>query len=68
MERKRAKILVIDDTKTNIEVLEGILSGEYDVFVALEKKKGLFLTEKSIKLKKYTFQLPSLCGIIFRIQ
>ena len=46
MERKRAKILVIDDTKTNIEVLEGILSGEYDVFVALDGKKGLFLTEK----------------------
>ena len=46
MERKRAKILVIDDTKTNIEVLEGILSSEYDVFVALDGKKGLVLTEK----------------------
>ena len=46
MERKRAKILVIDDTKTNIEVLEGILSNEYDVFVALDGKKGLVLAEK----------------------
>ncbi|MBS7270798.1 MAG: response regulator [Fibrobacter sp.] len=46
MERSRAKILVIDDTKTNIEVLEGILSNDYDVFVALDGKKGLLLAEK----------------------
>lgn len=46
MDRSRAKILVIDDTKTNIEVLEGILSKEYEVFVALNGKKGLFLAEK----------------------
>ena len=46
MDRKRAKILVIDDTKTNIEVLEGILSSDYDVFVALDGKKGLALTQK----------------------
>lgn len=46
MERARAKILVIDDTKTNIEVLEGILSNEYDMYVALNGKKALLLTEK----------------------
>lgn len=46
MERARAKILVIDDTKTNIEVLEGILSNDYDIFVALNGKKALVLTEK----------------------
>lgn len=46
MDRPRAKILVIDDTKTNIEVLEGILSKEYDVFVALNGQKGLLLAEK----------------------
>ena len=46
MDRTRAKILVIDDTKTNIEVLEGILSNYYDVFVALNGKKGLALAEK----------------------
>lgn len=46
MDRPRAKILVIDDTKTNIEVLEGILSKDYDVFVALNGQKGLFLAEK----------------------
>lgn len=46
MEQPRAKILVIDDTKTNIEVLEGILSNDYDIFVALNGKKALFLTEK----------------------
>ena len=46
MERSRLKILVVDDTKTNIEVLEGILSNEYDVCVALNGKKALELTEK----------------------
>lgn len=46
MEQKRAKILVVDDTKTNIEVLEGVLSTQYDVFVALNGKKALFLAEK----------------------
>lgn len=46
MDRNRAKILVIDDTKTNIEVLEGILSNDYDVFVALNGKKALTLVEK----------------------
>lgn len=46
MDRSRAKVLVVDDTKTNIEVLEGILSNDYDVFVALNGKKALFLTEK----------------------
>lgn len=46
MERNRAKILVIDDTKTNIEVLEGILSNDYDIFVALNGKKALVLAEK----------------------
>lgn len=46
MEQSRAKILVIDDTKTNIEVLEGILSNDYDIFVALNGKKALVLAEK----------------------
>lgn len=46
MDQYRAKILVVDDTKTNIEVLEGILSNDYDVFVALNGKKALALTQK----------------------
>ncbi len=46
MELGRAKILVVDDTKTNIEVLEGILSNDYDMYVALNGKKALTLAEK----------------------
>lgn len=46
MERYRAKILVIDDTKTNIEVLEGVLADDYEVYVALNGKKGIMLAEK----------------------
>lgn len=46
MEQVRAKILVVDDTKTNIEVLEGILSAEYDVIVAMNGKKAVSLAQK----------------------
>lgn len=46
MRQARAKILIVDDTKTNIEVLEGALSPFYDVYVALNGKKALFLAEK----------------------
>ncbi len=46
MDIGRAKILVVDDTKTNIEVLEGILSNDYDICVAQDGKKALKLAEK----------------------
>ena len=46
MDRSRLKILVVDDTKTNIDVLEGILSNDYEVCVALNGKKAIELTEK----------------------
>ena len=42
----RPKILVVDDTKTNIEVLEGILSKDYDIFVALNGRKAIELVQK----------------------
>ncbi|HHX15934.1 MAG TPA: response regulator [Fibrobacter sp.] len=46
MTKERLKILVVDDTKSNIEVLEGILSSEYDVYVALNGEKALELVPK----------------------
>ena len=46
MDKPRAKILVIDDTKTNIDVLDGILSMDYDIYVALNGEKGIMLTDK----------------------
>ena len=46
MEQARAKILVVDDTKTNIEVLEGVLSEHYDVFVAKNGRKAIEIAEK----------------------
>ena len=42
----RARILVVDDTKTNIEILEGILAPYYDIFVALNGAKALELIPK----------------------
>lgn len=46
MADSKLKILVVDDTKSNIEVLEGILSPVYDVYVALDGKKALDLVKK----------------------
>lgn len=46
MASMRPKILVVDDTKTNIEVLEGILSPSYDIYVALNGVKALDLVHK----------------------
>lgn len=46
MPAMRPKILVVDDTKTNIEVLEGILSPNYDIYVALNGIKALDLVHK----------------------
>ncbi len=46
MDEIRSKILIVDDTKTNIDVLVGILSSQYDLYVALDGKKALFLAEK----------------------
>ena len=46
MEQPRAKILVVDDTKTNIDVLEGALSPLYDVIVAMNGQKAIKLALK----------------------
>ena len=46
MEQARAKILVVDDTKTNIEVLENVLMDFYDVFVAKDGKKAIEVAKK----------------------
>lgn len=46
MEQPRAKILVVDDTKTNIDVLEGALSPFYDVIVAMNGQKAVKLALK----------------------
>lgn len=43
MDPAKAKILVVDDTKTNVEVLEGILMDEYDVHVALDGERAIKL-------------------------
>jgi class 3 adenylate cyclase len=37
---KRAKILVVDDEKMNVELLEAILSGQYDVMVAYDGEEA----------------------------
>ena len=49
MEQARAKILVVDDTKTNIEVLENVLMDFYDVYVAKNGKKALEIAERSFR-------------------
>lgn len=46
MDDKKPKILVVDDTKTNIEVLEGMLADNYDVHVALDGIRALKLAPR----------------------
>ena len=38
---KKAKILVVDDEKTNIDLLVGILSGDYQILVARDGRDAL---------------------------
>lgn len=48
MEQRKPQILVVDDTKPNIEVLEGALAQEnYSVHVALSGKRALELAKRS---------------------
>lgn len=47
MDQRKPQILVVDDTKSNIEVLEGSLAQEnYSVHVALSGKRALELTHR----------------------
>lgn len=49
MELRKPQILVVDDTKPNIEVVEGALAQEnYDVHVALSGKRMLELVKRSV--------------------
>jgi len=42
----KPRLLIVDDTQSNLEVLLGILSDEYDVRVALDGEKALKLVSK----------------------
>jgi len=35
----KSKILIVDDEQMNVELLEGILSKEYDVVTAMSEQK-----------------------------
>lgn len=43
----RSKILVVDDEQMNVELLEGILSKEYDVVTAMSGTEALIKVEKT---------------------
>ncbi len=45
---QRAKILVIDDTPTNIQVLAEILGQDYEIFFALSGPEGLDMAEAQL--------------------
>ncbi len=49
MEHRKPQILVVDDTKPNIEVVEGALAQEnYDIHVALSGKRMLELVKRGV--------------------
>src|SRR4030067_1890773 len=43
----KSKILVVDDEQMNVELMEGILSKEYDVITALSGTDALIKVEKT---------------------
>ena len=64
MEQRKPQILVVDDTKPNIEVLEGVLAQEnYSVHVALSGKGALELAQRrSFDLILLDVMMPEMDG------
>ena len=67
---QRKTVLVVDDTKENLEILIELLSKEYDVMVALDAKRGLeIVKEEQIDLILLDIMMPemdgyTMCGIL----
>ena len=59
----RKKILVIDDTEENVELLLELLSNKYDVMVALDGESGVELTKEELPdLILLDIMMPEISG------
>ena len=48
MREERQKILIVDDTPTNIQILNEVLQGDYDIFFATNGPDGIFIAQREI--------------------
>lgn len=58
-----SKILIVDDTRTNIDVLIQALGGEFELAVALDGFKALqYLTDNAVDLVLLDIMMPGMSG------
>jgi len=63
IENEMKTILVVDDTKTNIEILLELLSNKYDIIVALNGETALeIIEEEKIDLVLLDIMMPNMDG------
>lgn len=63
MKKNKPTILIVDDTKTNIDILLELLSDEYDLIVALDGKSAIqTLKEDTIDLILLDIMMPDMDG------
>jgi diguanylate cyclase (GGDEF)-like protein len=63
MENRKKTVLIVDDTKTNIDILLNLLGEKYDVVVALDGKSALeTLEESSVDLILLDIMMPNIDG------
>jgi two-component system glycerol uptake and utilization response regulator len=63
MEKRKKTVLIVDDTKTNIDILLNLLGEKYDIVVALDGKSALeSLEESSVDLILLDIMMPGIDG------
>lgn len=63
MQKNKPTILIVDDTKTNIDVLLDLLNQEYDLIVALDGKNAIqIVQEDNIDLILLDIMMPNMDG------
>ena len=63
MKKNKPTILIVDDTKTNIDILLELLSDQYDLIVALDGKSAIqTLKEDSVDLILLDIMMPEMDG------
>lgn len=63
MENRKKTVLIVDDTKTNIDILLNLLGEKYDIVVALDGKSALeTLEESSVDLILLDIMMPNIDG------
>lgn len=63
MENRKKTVLIVDDTKTNIDILLNLLGERYDIVVALDGESALeIVQESSVDLILLDIMMPNIDG------